>query len=307
MILSVVIPVYNVEGYLGESLASMAGQTLKDWEAICVDDGSSDCSGEILDAWQAKDSRFKVIHQPNQGVSAARNKALEIAKGEWIGFLDGDDSIAPTWFEQMMRHAAANVDIIHTDSRFCFEGRGSSSGDHTYREFLRDGWSFLNLVRRSAIGSLRFPEGMRFKEDMIFFSRLAFNTPRIAWVRERGYNYRLRSGSAIASPITAADCARFHEEIARLPLPERDKAKAIGFDLVLWVKGRDRTLQYDPERCPVRQLWQSGIASGTLFPSDLRFWWRPALKYWLATGSLRFFDLTLSIRTNLETFFLRSK
>lgn len=88
---SIIIPVYNVAPYLRECLDSVLAQTFTDWEAICVDDGSTDSSGAILDEYAAKDKRFRVIHQENAGVSAARNRALDLAKGAWIGFLDADD------------------------------------------------------------------------------------------------------------------------------------------------------------------------------------------------------------------------
>ena len=92
MMFSIVIPVYNVAPYLRECLDSLLAQTCADWEAVCVDDGSTDSSGAILDEYAAKDSRFVVVHQENRGVSAARNKGLDIAKGEWLVFLDGDDA-----------------------------------------------------------------------------------------------------------------------------------------------------------------------------------------------------------------------
>ena len=88
---SIIIPAYNVAPYLRECLNSVLAQTFTDWEAICVDDGSTDGSGTILDEYAAKDSRFRVFHQSNAGVSAARNKALDEAHGEWFLFLDGDD------------------------------------------------------------------------------------------------------------------------------------------------------------------------------------------------------------------------
>ena len=88
---SIIIPVYNVAPYLRECLDSVLNQTFENWEAVCVDDGSTDESGAILDEYGAKDNRFKVIHQKNEGVSSARNNALRVAIAEQILFLDADD------------------------------------------------------------------------------------------------------------------------------------------------------------------------------------------------------------------------
>lgn len=92
---SIIVPVYNVAPYLRECLDSVLAQTCGDWECICVDDGSSDESGSILDGYAENDSRFRIFHQRNAGVSAARNHALAFVKGEWILFLDGDDLLHP--------------------------------------------------------------------------------------------------------------------------------------------------------------------------------------------------------------------
>lgn len=90
---SIIIPVYNVAPYLRECLDSVLAQTFIDWECLCVDDGSTDESGTILDEYAQKDPRFRIFHQPNAGVSAARNLGLDNAKGEWTLFVDSDDYI----------------------------------------------------------------------------------------------------------------------------------------------------------------------------------------------------------------------
>ena len=95
---SVVIPVFNVEPYLRGCLESVLRQTCDDWEAVCVDDGSTDGSPAILDDFAARDSRFRVVHQANAGEGAARNAALGLARGEWIAFLDSDDFLSPQAF-----------------------------------------------------------------------------------------------------------------------------------------------------------------------------------------------------------------
>lgn len=98
---SVIIPVYNVEKYLRECLDSVVNQTLKDIEVICIDDGSTDSSMEILKGYAAKDKRIKIIKQKNKGAGAARNKGLKSAKGEYIHFLDSDDWIEIDAYEKL--------------------------------------------------------------------------------------------------------------------------------------------------------------------------------------------------------------
>ena len=99
--ISVIVPVYNVEQYLPQCLDSIINQTYKNLEIICVDDGSPDNSGKILDEYAKKDKRIKVIHQENQGVSVARNTGLDNATGKYIGFVDPDDWIEADYYETL--------------------------------------------------------------------------------------------------------------------------------------------------------------------------------------------------------------
>lgn len=92
---SIIIPVYRSGPFLRDCLDSIRNQTLTDWECICINDGSPDGSGAILDEYARKDSRFTAIHQDNRGVSAARNAGLSVARGSWTAFVDGDDTVEP--------------------------------------------------------------------------------------------------------------------------------------------------------------------------------------------------------------------
>ena len=91
---SIIVPIFNTEQYLSRCLDSIESQTFNDWECILINDGSTDKSENICNEYANKDSRFKVINQKNSGVSAARNAGLDVAKGEWIGFVDSDDWIS---------------------------------------------------------------------------------------------------------------------------------------------------------------------------------------------------------------------
>lgn len=111
--LSIIVPVYNVEKYLPKCIDSILAQTFTDFELILIDDGSPDECGEICDEYAIKDSRIKVIHQKNQGVSSARNAGLDIATGTYLGFVDSDDWIEPEMYEVMIKTVKEkNSDVV---------------------------------------------------------------------------------------------------------------------------------------------------------------------------------------------------
>ena len=126
--ISIIIPVYNVEQYLDKCLQSVIHQTYQDIEIILVDDGSSDNSGILCDKWQEKDSRIKVIHKSNGGVSNARNVAIEQANGEYLMFIDSDDIVSDdlckVLFEMLKNN---NADISICNATHIFDDRFDSS------------------------------------------------------------------------------------------------------------------------------------------------------------------------------------
>ena len=106
--LSIIVPIYNVEPYIRRCLDSIYAQTFKDYEAILVNDGSTDKCGLIIDEYAQNDPRIITIHQQNKGVSAARNAGLRIAKGQYIGFVDPDDWIEPEMYAKLIQNIEAN-------------------------------------------------------------------------------------------------------------------------------------------------------------------------------------------------------
>ena len=112
MRLSVIVPIYGVEGYLRECLDSIAAQSLPDFEAILVDDGGRDGCPQICDEYVARDGRFQVIHKANAGYGAAVNSGLAIARGEWIGIVEPDDWIAPDMYSTLLKGASDGVDVV---------------------------------------------------------------------------------------------------------------------------------------------------------------------------------------------------
>ena len=109
---SIIIPVHNVAPYLETCLDSLLSQTFQDWEAVCIDDGSSDESPAMLDRYAARDARFKVVHQKNGGVSNARNTGLKLARGTYIQMLDPDDWAEPDMTERLLRM----IESTHADT-----------------------------------------------------------------------------------------------------------------------------------------------------------------------------------------------
>lgn len=121
---SIIVPVYNVEKYLPACIDSILAQTFRDFELILVDDGSPDSCPALCDAAAEKDGRIRVIHQTNGGVSSARNFGLERAEGEYIGFVDADDSVAPVYLEWLYEALdACSAPIAMCAYRYVQEGR----------------------------------------------------------------------------------------------------------------------------------------------------------------------------------------
>ncbi|WP_407721442.1 glycosyltransferase family 2 protein [Ruminococcus sp. JE7B6] len=122
--ISVIVPVYNIEKYIVKTVESIRDQTYRNLEIILVDDGSSDSSGRILDEISAQDSRIKVIHQKNGGVTSARIAGIKIATGEWIGFVDGDDFIEPDMYQRLLENALKySAQISHCGYQMVFPSR----------------------------------------------------------------------------------------------------------------------------------------------------------------------------------------
>lgn len=181
-LISVIIPVYNTGALLCQSLDSLLNQTFRDWEAICVDDGSIDGSGDLLDEYAVRDSRIKVVHQPNGGVSSARNSGLEHASAPYITMLDADDYFVPTALEQLYSCMQAHdCDIVcctmrkeFPDGHIEIEQSRFGNGLHKatpadiYRFSMRSPCCKLYKHRIIEQGNNRFPLNVPICEDDVF-------------------------------------------------------------------------------------------------------------------------------------------
>ena len=206
---SICVPLYNLAPYLGDCLESISGQPYPDWECLCVDDGSRDATGELLDAHARKEARIRVVHQRNAGVSFARNRALNDACGDWVWFVDGDDMLRPGAL-RMLYDALVLSDVDGVDAvAFGFEmgevppkvwpeaGVRFVSAERTLETWWHFRLSvFRTLFRRATIGDLRFKRyGMG--EDCLFSAMFFFRSSRWMTWKTSFYFYRERQGSAV--------------------------------------------------------------------------------------------------------------
>lgn len=188
--ISVIVPVYNVEQYISKCIESVITQTYIDWELILVDDGSSDESLTICKRYATQDNRIIVIHQENQGVSSARNKGIEIARGEYITFIDSDDYVSPTYLSDMVKY---DTDIIasgftlwyasdnRSETKTFKQLNSYSNTNGDIAEAIEIGemnhlWKgpCTKLFRKSLINehNIRFDESISYGEDHLFVMSL---------------------------------------------------------------------------------------------------------------------------------------
>ena len=212
--ISVIIPIYNVENYLEECLRSIQGNDGIQLEIICVNDGSTDRSLQILQTVAEEDSRIVIIDQKNQGVQQARNAGLIAAKGEYIAFIDSDDRVHPQYFSNLlgcMEENAADAAIcgcqlVYDDERTEYDHFETISFDRlTGVQFYKDYYSrhmcWGRLYRRSIIEGVWFEREVKVGEDTLFnlCAVSSLNTPKVYKTDVPLYYYRQREGSLVRS------------------------------------------------------------------------------------------------------------
>lgn len=214
-VFSIIIPVYNVAPYLRECLDSVLAQNFPDWEAICVDDGSIDESGAILDEYAAKDKRFRVIHKENGGVSSARNVGLDTARGAWVWFVDGDDMIHPNAMEHIKCVLDANRDVevyafdgFIRDDNSLVEWPGLDfeyleiTSEHSERVERFFHYGACNVIfGREKFGSLRVP-AFSIGEDVLFNNYIFWGSRCLAIEGGSLYFYRDRGNGASCGNVS---------------------------------------------------------------------------------------------------------
>ena len=218
--ISIIMPVYGVEDYVGKAIESIQAQTLTDWEFFCVDDGTKDRSGEICDEYAAKDPRIIVIHKENGGAPSARNVAIDKAKGKYMYFMDSDDWTEPTMLEDMYKIAEQNrsqlvvagyyIDTYYSDTekyvqkQFCDDAVYATQQEFREnahklfdRNLLYTPWNKLYLSSYILENKLYFPQ--TFWDDFPFNLSVVRDVERVAVTSKKYYHFiRKRTESETA-------------------------------------------------------------------------------------------------------------
>lgn len=237
---SVVIPVYKTEKYLAECIESVLAQTLEDFEMILVDDGSPDGSGAICDAYAKKDSRIRVFHKENGGVTSARRLGVERSRAEWITFVDSDDKLFPNALRDLTEAAEKHPDADLVEG---IADRGFSSNRESWRERKAEAleyatelasyrlfWStgpWGKILRKSVINvseAMNVPERFYFAEDFLMLVRFATKMRGALKINSLVYSYRKNEEGACRARRTAAYYADFLRE-CELSLPGGTKGE----------------------------------------------------------------------------------
>ena len=215
---SIVVPVYNVEQYLDQCLESLQAQNYGDYEVICVNDGSTDSSREILTAWEPRMPKMRVIDRKNGGLSAARNTGLQAANGEYVVFVDSDDWVEPNFLECLNSSLITHHSSLTPLDMICFacQRTDNEATDSLHRE-QTSGWDYYNrhalearvvpfvcvwqrCYRREFLmdNNLCFREGI-LHEDNEFTPRVCLKAKSIKVIPDVLYNYRVRPNSIMTS------------------------------------------------------------------------------------------------------------
>lgn len=286
-LVSIIIPIYNIERYLDRCIASVANQTHKDLQIILVDDGSTDQSAEICDTWAIKDSRITVIHQENGGVSIARNRGLDAANGEYVLWVDSDDYIAPETVSKMLHVLEhSDVDMVicdfekGTDDAFIFPGCEAhcevidkiTALNRIYVDSysaLRYAAPWLKLAKRTLYQDIRYPDGKIF-EDIYTTHKLLYRCERIAVLDAPMFYYFQRPGSIMNTSFNMKKLDYLQALVERVQFFKDhalEELERIAYDELLhaliWEYSRTRDLLHSEEGMAyIKQLFRTAYRKG---------------------------------------------
>ena len=219
-LISIVVPVYNVEKYLSTCVESILKQTYSNIEVILVDDGSTDCSGKMCDHYMGQDERIKVIHKKNGGLSDARNKGIIQAEGKYITFIDSDDVVSSDYVEYLYNILEENDgDIAICDPVHCYPNEKIVFEQETFmrvykaedaivemlyqKSFLVAAWG--KLYKKDYFEEIEFPKGMLFEDSAVMY-KIFDKAKIIVYGNAKLYGYMHREGSITTKKFSKRDC-----------------------------------------------------------------------------------------------------
>jgi len=271
--ISIVIPVYNVEKYLEECVRSVQRQSISDWEMILVDDGSTDSSGLICDSLASADDRIRVLHGPNQGQGAARNKALDIIRGDLLLFIDSDDVVSPDYIKTLLSiKQSEGVEIASVGfEEFYDKPHFTSSGsDHIHvisgQEAIKIIFYQTSALNTSPCGKLfdaalwteiRFCEG-KIYEDLEALHRVFALARKVSYSDVRLYHYRKQEESTLSKvsarradvlDVTEGICKEYEKYPADMRAAASDRLLSASFNILGLMEAYPGPLDSQRQRC----------------------------------------------------------
>jgi len=256
-LISIIVPIYKVEPYLSKCIDSILAQTYTNLEIILVDDGSPDSCPAICDEYAAKDNRIIVIHKENGGLSSARNAGLDIAKGEYIGFVDSDDWIEPDMYEKLLQNAemyqaeisvgGVNDELLTNEGTTILKTTKTDSVNHrcctcteAMQNYFKGSWSAWDKIyQKKVFENVRFPVG-EINEDEAIVLHLLEKCSKVVYTNEVFYHYIHRPSSITTSSFSPKKLAWYRHcrdnlDWIRAHHPELTEAAAARYrSAILW-------------------------------------------------------------------------
>ena len=219
---SIILPAYNTEKYIGRCIESILNQSINDWELLIIDDGSADNTYAIAKGFTDSDSRIHVIHTENKGVSSARNTCIDKACGKYLCFIDSDDTVEPCFLEELIKAADENsADIAQCSFCFSYENGQRLPSDEKNSGLYRNNTeiiqayfigpigeirisSWAKLYRRDRFKDIRFDEDLKIYEDALYTYQCCFTADKAIAIDQPLYNYSQRADSAMSGMLASS-------------------------------------------------------------------------------------------------------
>ena len=239
MLVSIIVPVYNTDKYLKRCIDSILSQKYTDFELLLIDDGSTDRSGAICDEYAKMDSRIRVFHKVNGGVSSARNLGLEHAQGEWVAFVDSDDRVSAFYLYNLLYHCC-NVDLVISYAEFVYSDNTSRKENYNSR-IISDNYDVLfvendlnwhtspwsKLFKKKLCNDLRFIEGMHIGEDLVFLYSYMLRCKNIFVSNDTDYFYYTENQATLTKRVNPLNEEMLAYDNVNVSVQELIKAKGI--------------------------------------------------------------------------------